>query len=752
MSTVDPTLPEIGGIDELDQELTVEDVAQMDELDTIKTSSVAEKAYEPSEVEPTAEKPTELSEAGTSAEGAYEPSATELLPRELTRAEAEPRPPLRPIPVKRRVTGRYVNCPRPWKLELRVDVDGYRPTKRVSGDFFYVSGATTSYYGSFVVNAPTVSVTSSQVTIEGIIDATWNTSYKKVRVVIPRHTIFQPAANATVLWLTTNNKRGATYTCLYDSPYFRTVDLEQDREQGVTAFSSYNTGALPSGGPARTLTTAKAYAEAGIQMRTAGVSNVVSTAEATGGKSNVCWNNAELHNAMEKHYSNWKEEPQWKVCLYHANCHEIGPGLLGIMFDQKGKQRQGCAAFYQRISGTNPENQRDQLYVCVHELGHCFNLFHSFHKKYMNPPVPNRPAALSWMNYPRNFPGGAAAFWNAFPFQFDNLEVTHLRHAFRDNIVMGGNPFGKGAALEESQVFADNLNDNSGVRLELEAHKSFAFGEPVVTEIKLYLMDLRGKQVQKHLHPNYGFVQIGIQKPSGEVVPYHSPIDHCMEPEMVQLDERNPSIYASAYIGYDREKGQVFDQPGIYKLRAMYYAIDGSVVLSNVLTVRVRSPLNQTDEQVADLLLGDEQGMLLYLLGSDSNYLQSGNDAFDVLLDKYRDHPLSIYAQLVKGCNAERDFKTIEEDYKLSVRKSESEHAQEWLSAVVKASEGDMGVDNITLNMTMQRLAQAQSKAGKTKEAKDTMKNMVNIFKKKSLKPHVLSQVDAQAKEVIKKL
>jgi len=110
------------------------------------------------------------------------------------------------------------------------------------------------YFGSFVVHALSIRVSSSLVTLVGIATTTWNTSYKKIRVRIPRHTTAQPVATAEVRWMTTTNQLGALYRCVYDSWYFRTVTLEQDHEKGVTAFSSYNTGSLPSGGPARVLT------------------------------------------------------------------------------------------------------------------------------------------------------------------------------------------------------------------------------------------------------------------------------------------------------------------------------------------------------------------------------------------------------------------------------------------------------------------------------------------------------------------
>ena len=51
------------------------------------------------------------------------------------------------------------------------------------------------------------------------------------------------------------------------------------------------------------------------------------------------------------------------------------------------------------------------------------------------------------MNYPDRFPGGEEAFWPAFGFEFDDLELAHLRHAFRDDVIMGGSPFLADAAL-----------------------------------------------------------------------------------------------------------------------------------------------------------------------------------------------------------------------------------------------------------------------------------------------------------------
>ena len=652
-----------------------------------------------------------------------------------------------PLPLRlRTVSGSYAGTRSSWRLDLRVDVDGARPMTRISGDYFSVSGATTNYFGSFVVDAPTVTTTSSTVTIRGRARATWSTSFDRLDVTIPRRVILLPPAAATVVWRNAAGSAGASYLCDFVSRHFRTVELEEDAEQGVTPFVAYNTGSLPSGGPARTLSTLTAYTEAGIDLRSAGTRNVIPTAEAG---VDARWSNAELHASMVRHFSLWRDDLQWKVWLLHAMRHEYGPSLLGIMFDQQGRQRQGCAGFYQSISGTAPTRQRDQLYVCVHELGHCFNLFHSFHKKYMNPPMPNREWSLSWMNYPQNYrpvppaPGGSAAFWSAFPFQFDDLELIHLRHGFRNDVIMGGNPFGTGAALTDGD-FAEPVEDRSGLTLALEAKASFMLGEPVVIEIKLRATDNRGKRVHRQLNPNFGFVEIAIQRPGGEVVVYDPPLEHCVAPEMVTLSPEAPSAYASAYIGYAKGRGQIFDAPGRYRLRALYHALDGSRVVSPTIDLRVRAPLSQADEDAADLMLGDAQGMLLFVLGSDSEELAGGTRAFEQLLERHPQHPLAVYARMAAGFNAMRAFK-LATPTGVRVRKADPEGAVEMLSATVQRAES-VGLDNITINLATRRLARAQAAAGKRKEADKTLKDMVERFRRKSLKPHVLATIEAQAK------
>lgn len=675
----------------------------------------------------------------------------------ITAAPIAPPLPVTPIKIlRRRVSGRYRSSGTGFQLELRVDVDGSRPTNRFSGDFFSTSGSTSTYFGSFIVAAPTISVTATQATIEGIGQFTWSTAYQKVKVTIPRTLIFSPPGSATVQFATPSGTAGASYLCPFVSAYFRTVQWEQDCVQGTVPFVSYNTGSLPqpATSPVRDLGVAKAYAEAGIEMQTAGTANIVNSSEAG---PNAKWSDSELHAAMVNNFSLWANIPQWKVYLLVATAHE--GGYRGIMFDYADAfQRQGCAVFFDAIKGTDAATQRAQLRTYVHELGHCFNLLHSWQKNLANPPAPLGPNGglgdLSWMNYawqyqpPPPAPGGEAAYWANFPFQFTDNEIAHLRHAFYRNIILGGNAFATGAAEIDPMLFADAVEDYSGLQLELRARSAFAFGEPVVVEIKLSTTDTRGRRVHTFLHPNTTMVQIAIRQPSGRTLLYRPMIEHCVDEERTtKLDPDQPAVYESAYIGYGKD-GFYFEQPGAYQLRAIYVAPDGSRVVSPTLTIRVRSPHSAADEEVAELLMGDEQGKLLYLLGSDSDALKRGNEAFDELLAKHGKHPLAVYANLVKGINAERDYKRLAADRPektVSVRKAEAGESIQQLSSVAEASAGERGVDNITLNMVIRRIARAQKKAGDLDRAEATLDRMVETFKRKQLKPQVLRRISAQA-------
>lgn len=687
--------------------------------------------------------------------------------RDLTDGQGPPDPAAEQAPepvasaalpfARRDVSGRYRGGRGGFELELRVDVDGARSLGKVSGDYYSRAGATTAYVGSWMIETPTVTVTETEVLVEGIATCSWSTPFTAARLSVPRALVIRPPGAATLSWSDAVGKPGATYACGWEASAFRAVEWEQDCLAGTVPFASYDTGSLPqpAGSAARTLSVVSAFAEAGLQMIAAGTPNIVPN-DLSG--PDARWDESELHAAMESNFSLWADEPQWKVYTLVATSH-VDARVRGVMYDGAGShQRQGMAVFYDAVQGTDLANQRAQLRTYVHELGHCFNLLHSWDKAFATPPKPLGPNGglgdLSWMNYAWKFqppppaPGGEAAYWAAFGFQFTAGELVHLRHGMRTDVIMGGSDFATGSGDVDPTVFADRTLDHSGLALELRAAPSYALGEPVVIEIKL--ASTRRTPVRTHgrLHPRDGLVTIAVQEPSGRVRAYRPLMPRCADEaeQSVVLDDATPATYESAYVGYG-QGGYTFEQVGTYRLRAVYVADDGSRVVSPTLSLRVRSPLTAADDSAAELLMADGQGDLLYLLGSDAPGLTGANDAMQELLDRHPKHPLAVYARLVRGVNDERSFKTVEPDKTLTVRSARTGEAARELRSVVAASRGDAGVDNITLNMVIRRIARAEVKAGDMEKATATLDAMPAVFSKKGVKEQVVQVIEAQAEQ-----
>ncbi|GAA0929012.1 hypothetical protein [Nonomuraea longicatena] len=618
------------------------------------------------------------------------------------------------------ISGLYQGQDGDERLELRVDVDGIRPTGRVSGDLF--SG--TSYTGSFVVAAPAVRSEGGRTTVSGTGVFTHQVTDPAVRVVIG-----PDGASAAVA--------GREYALTFTSRFFRSVLLEQDSVVGAVPFVSYDTGSLPgpTGSPARHLSVPAAYAEAGIELRLA-QPGVVPVGAAG---ADLAWDDAELHHAMTTQFSQYGDAAAWRVWLLVASRH-VG-GYRGIMFDYADAyQRQGAAVFHDAVKGTSPQAQRAQLRTYVHELGHAFNLMHSWQKNLARPPQPLGPSGgfgdLSWMNYVQNYrPGGEPGYWAAFPFQFTDAELVHLRHGFFRDVAMGANAFGTGAA--DIDPFEQQDEEAGGLRLSVRAKESFAFGEPVVVELKLWSAD-GPATTHGHLHPDTEFTQVCVRGPDGDSVLYRPMLRHCVDDApSVTL---GPARYDSAYIGHGRD-GHYFQRPGEYRITAQYAAADGSRVVSPPCVIRVAEPVSADDRRVAELLLGEEQGTLLSLLGSDSPRLRAGNDALEEVIERHGAHPLAVYARLVTGLNAERGFKDLSGG-RLRVRAADAELGVRRLGAVVR--EGGR-IDNITLNLVMRRLARAEARQGEFGRAHAVMDAMVARFAAQDLSPAVMGRIRQEA-------
>ena len=83
------------------------------------------------------------------------------------------------------VSGRYRSSGR-LSLELRVDIDGYRPMNKVSGDFFITRGKN-RYLGSFISDITKKPKTkSTNVTLEGKCKFTWDAQFSNIQIILQR--------------------------------------------------------------------------------------------------------------------------------------------------------------------------------------------------------------------------------------------------------------------------------------------------------------------------------------------------------------------------------------------------------------------------------------------------------------------------------------------------------------------------------------------------------------------------------------
>lgn len=664
------------------------------------------------------------------------------------RVPVQPVQPIQPLILRRTVSGSYTGTAFGFKLDLRVDVDRPGMLNTASFDFFTV-GAVSTYYGSFVVNSPSITYSTTNVIVDGFITGTRTMWANRVKIQIPRNTILHPAADAKMTLLQ-NSIAGNTYTCAFQSPYFRTVKLETDAEVGTSLLGDYDTASLPCPGPNRIINVVKAYQEAGINMVYTGSNNTINSSE---GGADSRWTESEMHASMVKHFSVFSNQVQWAVWLFAAR-KATSSTLLGIMFDYLGMKphRQGCAVFQDTVKSYHPSTNdynRHLLYTYVHELGHAFNLLHSWDK--------SRPDSLSWMNYDWKYDSrnGAGSYWTNFNFIFDRQEIKHMRHGFRNSVIMGGNDWAVGAGLEaphsHESVFASEMEENrTGVKLLVEPiKKSYAFGEPLVVELKLRCMDLNGVTVNANIHPKYEQVKIGIMKPNGKVVTYEPVAHNCAIEKWENLTAENNTVYASAYIGYGKE-GFYFDQPGFYKLKAAYLHHDGSIVTSEEVTIRVKSPFNKAEDDIADLYFSNDAGMQFYMMGSDSPSLQKGMDDLRLVADKYDKNDLSVYANLILGVNEGMKFKVVDpKEGKVQTRKRDLSAASKNLTKVFNESKGEKGIDNITLNWAYRHLAKAFLLEGDDQTAKSILSALEQAFAQKNLKPKVKETIKAQSKEVL---
>ncbi|MGH8440587.1 MAG: hypothetical protein ACRERW_16270 [Pseudomonas sp.] len=439
----------------------------------------------------------------------------------------------------------------------------------------------------------------------------------------------------------------------FHSAYYHDVEFEFDRTQGISAVTSIDTDAhpnRPASIPTESLSIDTVFRRVGFKT-TRLPGNDIPLASAG---SNASWSDMEMHNAMQTYWSKFADKPQWSLWTFFANRHDMGPSLGGIMFDDIGpNHRQGTALFYDSFISQAPAGDaapgawvnRMRFWTAVHEMGHAFNLAHSWQKSLViggkGPwiPLANEPEARSFMNYPYNVAGGQTAFFSDFEYRFSDSELLFLRHAPQQYVQMGNADWFDDHGFEQAEISAE-----PSLRLEIRVNKEqarFEFLEPVMLELKLTNVSDQPKLLPDDLLTNSEAMTVIIKRAGQTAKARLSYAHYLRKPGQIVLKSRE-SIYESLFVAAGRGGWQIAE-PGNYLVQICLHRGDEDIV-SNPLKVRVQPPLQKQEELLAQDFFEDDVGRVLTFDGG--NYSRLANDTLREVVAKLPDRLVAAHAKV----------------------------------------------------------------------------------------------------------
>lgn len=457
----------------------------------------------------------------------------------------------------------------------------------------------------------------------------------------------------------------------FSSTYFHPVEFEYDRVSDVpaaNATTAINSCAHPNH-PAtiacENLSLETVYRRAGFNVTKSGGDGVVPIADAG---VNTTWSDAEMHDAMQAYWSRFDNKAQWSMWVLFARQHDQGNGLGGIMFDDIGpNHRQGTAIFSDSFISQAPAGDvnpnawvaRMRFWTTAHEMGHAFNLAHSWQKSlgapYGSPWLPgllDEPEARSFMNYPYNVVGGETSFFSDFEYRFSDNELVFMRHAPARFVQMGN------ADWFDNHGFEQAIQDqSSSFRLELRTNRTnsvFEFLEMINLELKLTNISGQTCVVSSSALSEYENMALIIKRdsmPARQWIPF---AHYCSDNHVTAIDS-GQSIYDALLLSAGKN-GWDIAEPGNYTVQAML-TINNEVIVSNSLRIRVASPQSQAEEICAQDLFTKEVGQVLTYGGSQ--FLAKANHALEEVIVRLPHSNAARHAQISLALPKLRNFKSL---------------------------------------------------------------------------------------------
>lgn len=536
----------------------------------------------------------------------------------------------------------------------------------------------------------------------------------------------------------------------FRSPYFHKVELEYDCEKTVTPDLSIKSWAHPNHPatlPNEDLTITKVYQRAGFDVSLSPSPTVIPPGP--GGT----WSDMEMHDAMVTYWSRFANKPQWAMWVFVATQHEMGPSLGGIMFDDIGpNHRQGTSLFYNSFISTPPAGdaagaehvKRMHFWTAVHEMGHAFDLAHSWQKALGVPwiPLTNEPEARSFMNYPYNVAGGQSAFFANFEYRFSDTELLFMRHAPYRFVRMGD------AAWFDHHAFQQaNVSPEPRFSLEIRVNRSqpkFEFLEPVVAELKLKNISGQPQIVNEHMLTTLDGITIATKRqgsPARQYIPF---AQYCMQPAPKTL-QPGEAIYQSVFLTAGLN-GIDVAEPGNYVIQAALHLPDGDIV-SPPLPLRISAPRGFDEEAIAQDFFQIDVARVLAFDGS--RVLTDATNVLREVTVQLSGRRVAKHARVALGLAVAQPSKVLTAQGS-DVLPARPEEARTELTTAL-LTDPDVAAEtmgHIDYKYYVDKLTDLLVKQGERKEAAQAQATLHQILAARGVLPRVLQEIDTRRKSL----
>ena len=668
---------------------------------------------------------------------------------ETDESEATGQPTARPLPI--------------WTFreELRLDVDGRNPQMTVSGTRH--GGLTSRVH--WIANLSPAGANRWTGTIWYKNGNTASFPYTQVDVKASK-SFFASQRKATVTF--SGGGSSSTRTYRFKSNYFHEVEFEFDSVKGTAATTAIDSCAhpnRPASLPCETLSIEKIFRRAGFNVRKSGNDSVIPIPAAG---ANQTWSDMEMHDAMQVYWSRFADQAQWSMWTLFAGLHDQGNSLGGIMFDDIGpNHRQGTAIFNDSFISNAPNNdpkpaawvERMKFWTACHEMGHSFNLAHSWQKAHPpnwgTPwiPLSNEPEVRSFMNYPYNVAGGQTAFFADFEFRFSDQELLFMRHAPAEFVQMGNADWFEDHGFRESQV-----SPEPKFRLELRANRptaEFEFLEPVVLEMKLTNISGHPQVVAEDILSHSDDMTVILQKRGGRARQWAPYAQYCREHRSTVLGPGD-SLYESLFVAAGRN-GWDMAEPGIYTVQTALH-LDQEDVVSAPIKVRVAPSQGYDEDYVAQDFFSDEVGRVLAFDGS--RVLDSANNCLHEVTERLPKRQVATHALIALGNPLSRNYKRLavgagragmapagEAGGRFEVLKAEPGEAKKALETALfaKANRAAETLGHVDYKYYVDQFSDSLDKQGRHSDAAKCQSQMHKTLKSRKVLPKVLASIEKRS-------